>query len=92
MPDKSIEARVAEIERKQKQHDKIISSLGLNKDFVALPQAAILLEVNPQVLYRWIRKPGIKLNKHFKMNGNRYLINIQEYRAFENAEASAKLA
>lgn len=92
MPEKSFEARLADVERKQAKLENMLKSLGLDDDFQPLPVAAKILKITPNVIYKRYRKPGSELNKHYKLKGNRILISVSQWKKLIAADAAAKLA
>lgn len=89
---KSLEQRVNQLEKKVEKLANIIEAEGLNKKFLPLPLAARRLHVTQKVIrYRLKKDKNIIFNKHYRMNGTHYLINVEEWNSLIASDAKARL-
>jgi hypothetical protein len=85
------DGRIKRLENKVSQLTAIVEAAGLLDSFIPLSQAAKHLKCNPWVIRDRIKNDGkIAHGIHYQMNGNRYLINVQEFKHVISADAEAK--
>jgi hypothetical protein len=85
------EQRIKKLEKQVALLTDIINGAELDREFVPIPQAAKHLNINPWVIRDRIKSDiSLELDKHFKLNGSRYLINIKEWKSLIAADARAK--
>jgi hypothetical protein len=85
------EQRIKQLEKQVAKLTNIIDGAGLNREFVPISQAAKYFGVNPWVIRDRIKvDSSLKLDKHFKLNGARYLINLKEWKLLIASDAKAK--
>lgn len=85
------EKRIKNLESEIDKLRKVIVAAGLFDDFVPISKASQLLGDSPWVIKDRIKRdPSITYNRHYRMNGNRYQINIEQWRKLKVADAEAK--
>ena len=85
------EKRIKNLELELVKLKKIIVAAGLFDDFVPISKASKLLGDSPWVIKDRIKRdPAIILNCHYRMNGNRYQINIEQWRKLKAADELAR--
>lgn len=83
--------RIKRLEQKVIQLTSILEATGLLDKFVPLSQAARMLNVGTWVIRQRIKNDRmVILGIHYKLNGNRYLINVEQWQALITADAKAK--
>ena len=82
--------RLTQLERQVNRLFKIIQAAGLTDNFVPLAQAAKILGVNPWVIRNRIKAGKAEPDKHYRMNGNRYLINVEAWESLLISDLKAK--
>lgn len=84
------EQRIKKLEKEITELKTIIKSLGLNKKFIPLSQAANVLKVSHSVLRNKIKKDSRMIaGKHFQKNGYHYLIDVKEYQKLIDSDVAA---
>jgi hypothetical protein len=74
------EQRIKNLEKQITKLQKIIEAAGLNQEYLPISQAAKYFGVNPWVIRDRIKNDcSLQVNKHFRLNGSRYLINIRQW-------------
>lgn len=82
---KKLEKELAKVKR------QILQLSGSCDDFLPLSQASTHLGINPWVIRNRIKNDtNVELGKHFRMNGNRYQINVEEWRELILSDVKAK--
>jgi hypothetical protein len=85
------EGRIKRLEKTVNQLTSIVKAAGLFDDFVPLSQAAKLLSCQTWVIRQRIKTDAsVKLDIHYRLNGNRYLINVTEWQNLIHADVKAK--
>lgn len=85
------EKRIKNLESELAKLKKIMTAAGLYDDFVPISKASRLLGDSPWVIKDRIKRdPAIALNRHYRMNGNRYQVNIEQWRRLKAADSEAK--
>ena len=74
------ESRIYQLEKIVAQLQKQLKSQGILEDWIPVSQSKKILGVSSWVIKRRIRKdPEVKLNRHYRKNGNRYEINVDSW-------------
>lgn len=74
------ENRIKSLEKEVEILKQTIKAYGFLDKFIPLSVASKKLQVNPWVIRGQIKKnPLLKLGVHYKLNGNRYLINVRQW-------------
>lgn len=85
------EKRIKNLESEIDKLKKVIADAGLFDDFVPISKASQFLGDKPWVIKDRIKRdPAIIYNRHYRMNGNRYQINIEQWRKLKAADELAK--
>lgn len=82
------DGRIKRLENKVNQLTNIVEAAGLLNSFVPLSQAAKQLNCNPWVIRDRLKKDcSVILGIHYKLNGNRYLISVDEWQKLIDKDA-----
>jgi hypothetical protein len=74
------EQRLTKLEKEIKELKEQLIAYGLYGEWLPVAQASKVLKQSPWVIKNKIKNYlNIKRNYHYKMNGNRYLINIKHW-------------
>jgi hypothetical protein len=74
------EQRLTKLEQEIKEIKERLVAYGLDDEWLPVPQASKVLKQSPWVIKNKIKNNlNIQRNYHYKMNGNRYLINIRHW-------------
>ena len=85
------EKRIKKLESELSQLKKVVMAAGLFDDFVPISKASLLLGDSPWVIKERIKRDGnVVYNRHYRLNGNRYQINVEQWRKLKAADAEAK--
>ncbi len=85
------ESRIKQLEKELGEVKQLLNSFGLSDKFIPLSQAAKRLDENPWVIKNRIKSDrSVELGKHYKMNGNRYLVKVSEWEKLRAADEKAK--
>lgn len=84
------EDRIKRLEKELESLKGILSSCGLLDKFVPLSLASKQLNLKTWVIRKRIKTDkGVKFGKHYRLNGNRYLINVDQWRKLIAADEQA---
>ena len=84
------ERRIKQLEKELTEVKQLLRSSGLIDDFIPVAKAAQQLDQNPWVIKSIIKSGRVEYGKHYKKNGNRYLINVDNWRRFIISVEQAK--
>ena len=85
------ESRIKKLEKEVIWLKQVLVSSGLLDEFIPLSQASTRLKVNPWVIKDRIRNDSrVELGKHYCRNGNRYLVNVEQWQNLIAADEQAK--
>ena len=85
------ETRIKQLEQELVKLKQMLYSAGLYDEFVPISKASKLLGDSPWVIKERIRRDeSVTYNRHYRLNGNRYQINIEQWRKLRAADAEAK--
>jgi len=85
------ESRLNQLEKEVNELQNLLKSAGLLDEFTPLSQAARQLGCATWVIRQRIKSDNnIELDKHYRMNGNRYLINVEQWRKLIVSDVKAK--
>lgn len=85
------ESRIKQLEAEVVNLKQILRGAGLLEKFVPLSLASNILGDSPWVIRERIKSDkGVIINRHYRMNGNRYYINIEQWRKLKAADVKAK--
>jgi hypothetical protein len=74
------EQRLTKLEQEIKEIKERLVAYGLDDEWLPVAQASKVLKQSPWVIKNKIKNNlNIQRNYHYKMNGNRYLINIKHW-------------
>ncbi len=74
------EARIAQLEKQLTQLQQRLEAQGLLDDWIPIAKSKEAIGMSQWVIKSKIKNdPTIKLGKHYRMNGNRYEINVNQW-------------
>lgn len=74
------EARITQLEKRIEQLEKRLEAYGLLEDWIPVSKSKEVIGQSQWVVKNKIKNdPTIELGKHYRMNGNRYEINIDRW-------------